>query len=143
MESSWRYLRAVELGKRSETLRTASPVVTFLGWGKRMGSRGGRNKTASLRRKVHFASLEHLKQIKLGKYTKTNLMLIEMNKSMVIFWKIIEITRWQSNFIYLIMFIKCQRGREHYIRSRHEVNKNRRCCAVQHTDLGIKQVLTQ
>lgn len=66
---------------------------------------------------MQFAGLEHLKQIKVGKYIKENLMLVDMNKAMVIFQKIIEITLWPSNFIHLIRFVRCPRGTEHCIGS--------------------------
>lgn len=53
-----------------------------------------------------ISGLRHWRQIKVGKYRKENLMLIFLNKLMAIFWKIIAITLWQSDFIHLIKVIK-------------------------------------
>lgn len=52
------------------------PLVTFLGWGRKMEIREGRNKTVMLRNSIIF-QFGTFKTRKAGKHRKENLLLVE------------------------------------------------------------------
>lgn len=73
--------------------------------GKERGKQRREKQNSSLRHKVQFAGLGHLKQITLGKYGRENLMLIEWLINQWSYFekkKVIEIALGQSDLIHLI-----------------------------------------